>query len=476
MIRDKITEYFSAHREEMLGRLAALCRIPSVEGEPEAGKPFGAEIDRALALAEAMFREEGFPTERAPGGEYVLASFGEGERTVGIFAHADVVPAGEGWSVTAPFFPCEHEGLFVARGAEDNKAGIVAALYLLKAVRELALPVEARLLVFVGGNEETGMRDVMAFRRDRGAPDVSLVPDNDPPLIIGEKGRMVGWLTSPSVLRTVLAFESGTAYNMVPDRATATLADDEGVFCALSALIKARHELSLTREEGVLRLSAVGQAAHAADPADSKNAAAVLCEALSSCEVLTPEERREMTVAARFLSDSFGGTLGIADVDGPFGRRTAVSGVACMREGRLCLSLDIRYGSATSGEALSVLLSDTVRCEGWEFRPESIEDSFDHGDSDPLALALLSSYRRVTGEGNAVANRSGGGTYARHLPRAFSMGLAVNTVRPLQRDVLRPGHGDPHCPDEGLPVASYLAALRVLTEYVMTVSDFLANE
>ncbi|MBO7292837.1 MAG: M20/M25/M40 family metallo-hydrolase, partial [Clostridia bacterium] len=233
MIKDRITEYFAAHREEMLGRLAALCRIPSVDGEPEEGKPYGAEVDRALRLAEEMFREEGFPTERAPGGEYVLASFGEGERTVGIFAHADIVPAGEGWTVTEPFEPCEHQGLLVARGVEDNKAGIIAALYLLKAVRELALPVDARLLVFVGGNEETGMRDVMTFKEEHALPDVSFVPDNSPPLSLGEKGRAEGWLVSPPVLHTLLDFSGGTAYNVVLDRAAATLVDTDGAYAAL---------------------------------------------------------------------------------------------------------------------------------------------------------------------------------------------------------------------------------------------------
>ena len=82
----------------------------------------------------------------------------------------------------------------------------------------------------------------------------------------------------------------------------------------------------------------------------------------------------------------------------------------------------------------------------------------------------------MTGDEQAAPYRSGGLTYARLLPRAYSMGLLVKTVHPLQRDVLAPGHGNPHSPDEGLPVASYLAALRVLTEYVMTISDYLVNE
>lgn len=476
MIQDRITEYFAAHREEMLARLAALCRILSVEGEAEEGKPFGAEVDRALSLAEEMFREEGFPTERAPGGEYVLASYGEGKRTVGIFAHADVVPAGEDWAVTEPFEPVEHEGLLVARGVEDNKAGVIAALYLLKAVRELALPVDARLLVFVGGNEETGMRDVLTFRAERELPDVSFVPDNNPPLSLGEKGRAEGWLLSPPVLHTLLGFSGGTAYNVVLDRATATLADTEDAYAALTALSAGNTALTLTREAGVLRLEAAGRAAHACNPVGSQNAAAVLAEALASCEVLTPDERGVMATAARFLSDPFGGALGIGGEDGPFGRRTAVCGMVRLSDGRLRLSQDIRYGSAVTWQELSLLLGATLREEGWEFSLSSSSDGFDLGDRDPLAASLLSDFRRLTGDEEAAPYYSGGWTYAHHLPRAFSMGLVVKSVRPLQGDVLPGGHGHPHMPDEGLPIDSFLAAMRVLTEYAVTASDFLKNE
>ena len=160
MIKDRITEYFDSHKAEMLSRLATLCAIPSVQSAPEAGKPFGAAVDAALEKAAALFREEGFSVERDPEGRSILASVGEGERTIGLFAHADVVPPGEGWTVTDPFSPVIRDDVLVARGARDNKAGIVSSLYLFKAIRDLGIPMKSRLVCFVGGNEETGMLDV----------------------------------------------------------------------------------------------------------------------------------------------------------------------------------------------------------------------------------------------------------------------------------------------------------------------------
>lgn len=475
---NRITEYLNAHRAEIVAHLASLCAIPSVEGAPEEGKPFGIEVARALSLAEEMFREEGFLTERDPEGRYVLASFGEGERTVGIFAHADVVPAGEGWRVTEPFAPAERDGFLVARGAEDNKGGIVAALYLLKALRDLAIPLDSRILVFIGGNEETGMRDVPAFLAAHGAPAVSLVPDNDPPLSLGEKGRAEGWLVSPPLLSDVLDFVGGSAYNVVLDRATVTLLYSEALYASLSSLAEGdeRVELSADPETERITLTAHGRAAHASHPDGSLNAAAVAAGLLSSSSALSADERGVLAAASIFLSDPFGDTLGIAGEDGPFGRRTAVSGMVRMRDGRLFLSQDIRYGSMTSWEELSPDLYDTVEGEEWDFLLGSAKDGFDLGDGDPLAEALLATYRRVTGIADAAPYRSGGGTYARLLPRAFSIGLTVPGLSPSPETVFGEGHGSVHAPDEAIGIDGYLAALRVLAEYVVTVDGFLKNE
>ncbi|MBO7761402.1 MAG: Sapep family Mn(2+)-dependent dipeptidase [Clostridia bacterium] len=478
MIQDKITEYFEAHRDEMMARLAALCTIPSVQGAPEEGKPFGREVDAALEAAAAMFREEGFETERDPEGRFYLAHFGTGARTVGIFAHADVVPAGEDWSFTAPFVPVRRDGLLVARGAEDNKAGIIAALYLLKAVRELALPLDVRLVAFIGGNEETGMEDVEAFCRSYPAPDLSLVPDNDAPLSLGEKGRTEGWLVSPPLLSDILDISGGRAYNVVLDRATATLAYSEGLLSSLEGLVAGRDELTLTPkpEEGIITLEAAGRAAHASHPEGSRNACVILAETLAASDALSIDERGLMATVALYLADPYGGTLGIAGQDGPFGKRTAVSGMVRVRDGRLFLSMDIRYGSATSWRELGPILEEILADEEWDFLLGSAHDGFDLGDGDPAVSALLSAYHRITGEVEARPYYSGGGTYARCLPRAFSVGLGVPTVGAEARAVLPAGHGGAHGPDECLPEDSYLAALRVLTEYVLTAADVLRNE
>lgn len=475
MIKDRITEYFEAHKDEALARLAALCKIPSVQGTPEAGKPFGKDVDAALRLAERMFADEGFVTERDPDGCYVLAYLGEGERSIGLFAHADVVPPGEGWSVTEPFAPRLLEDIMVARGVHDNKAGIVASLYLFKAIRDLGIPVRSRLVCFIGGNEETGMLDIRAYRKAHTAPDASIVPDNSYPFSLGEKGRATAWLISPPLLSDILDFSGGNAYNVVLDNAKATLFYNPALAAALADAVHGRSELTLTVNEGAKRitLAAMGRPAHAAAPGGGVNAAALIAEILAACPALSADERGVMASAAMFLADPYGGSLGMAGTDGVFGGRTAVAGMVRVRDGRFFISQDIRFGTGITWDELLELIEEGADAEDFEVMVDTATDAFDLGDDAPMAAPLLDAYARITGN-EARPYRSGGGTYAKHLPNAYSVGVLYHPEGECH-PLIPEKHGGAHAPDEFIRVGAFLDSLRILMEYITAVDAVLNN-
>ena len=476
MISDRITEYFTAHKDEMLERLAALCAIPSVQATPEEGKPFGAAVDAALEKAAELFCLEGFAVERDPDGRYLLASLGEGERTIGLFAHADVVPPGEGWTVTEPFSPVIRDDVLVARGARDNKAGIVSSLYLFKAIRDLGIPMKSRLVCFVGGNEETGMQDIKAYRAAHTAPDASIVPDNSYPFSLGEKGRVTAWLVSPPLLSDILDFSGGNAYNVVLDNATATLYHSSSLYGALEEAVAGRTDLTLSVNPSGDRiiLSATGRPAHAAAPAGGINAASLIAEVLAACPALSADERGLMASAAMFLADPYGGALGMAGSDPAFGKRTAAAGMVRVREGRLFISQDIRFGTGISSDELLSIIAEYADFEDFELLVDSATDAFDLGDDAPLAAPLLDAFVRATGNTVLRPYRSGGGTYAKHLPNAYSVGEHYSPGVP-RPDFIPENHGGAHAPDEYITASSLLDSLRILMEYITTVDGFSNN-
>ena len=154
-----IRERIEVPTHEFLQAIAQLIRINSVRGPAGPGEPFGpgpaAALKAALEIAESM----GFRTANLDG--YVgTVDYGPEERQLDILAHLDVVPAGEGWTVTDPFAPRILDGRLYGRGAADDKGPAMAALFAMKAVRDLGIPLQRGVRLILGTDEENGSSDI----------------------------------------------------------------------------------------------------------------------------------------------------------------------------------------------------------------------------------------------------------------------------------------------------------------------------
>ena len=91
-----------------------------------------------IAIADLdLIKKNGFETDLKQNGGYLLSYFGTGEKSLGIFAHADVVPVSDDWLFTKPFEPMEKGGCIIGRGALDDKSAVVLSLYCAKILKEL---------------------------------------------------------------------------------------------------------------------------------------------------------------------------------------------------------------------------------------------------------------------------------------------------------------------------------------------------
>ena len=131
-----IKEEIHALSDEMLEKLERLVVIPSVEGEPLEGKPFGEAPAKALEEGLKIAEELGFKTVNLD--NYCgYAEMGEGEEIIGIASHLDVVPEGDGW--THEPFALTRDGDYVyGRGTTDDKGPVVEGLYAMKMLRYIS--------------------------------------------------------------------------------------------------------------------------------------------------------------------------------------------------------------------------------------------------------------------------------------------------------------------------------------------------
>ena len=101
--RQEIEKYIDEHRDEMVADIIKLCSINSIRGEYVEGAPFGEGPKRALTMALSIAEKYGFDITNYD--NYAGAiDLNNKEKGLDILAHLDVVPEGEGWSVTAPDF------------------------------------------------------------------------------------------------------------------------------------------------------------------------------------------------------------------------------------------------------------------------------------------------------------------------------------------------------------------------------------
>lgn len=152
---DTILSWLRERKEEMAGFLAELVAIPT-ENPP--GKNYRACADllerriRQLNLECKRFEPAELRDATSDGPACLLASFGNGERSLYFHGHYDVVPA----QSDEQFRPYREEDFLFGRGSCDMKGGIVAMLYAILAIRGCGGQFNGRIGLTLVPDEETG--------------------------------------------------------------------------------------------------------------------------------------------------------------------------------------------------------------------------------------------------------------------------------------------------------------------------------
>lgn len=414
----KLNEAVAALRPQMVAALQRLVRRRSVEADPLPGKPFGEEVDACFAEALTLCHELGFET--ADMDRYIgWCEIGTGDEMVAVLGHLDVVPEGEGWH--HPPYAAEIEGgRLYGRGSIDDKGPVVASLFALKAIRDLGIPLNRRVRLLFGLNEETNDRDVLYYKAHGGEiPVLGFTPDGEYPLINGEKGILNGTYTR-TLHQTgdyiLTRFEGGEASNISPAYAVAE------VKCPAEAASKiAAEKVTVTPIDGGIRVEAEGVAVHGSTPELGENAIGRLAMALAQLPFTGETGECLAFVSERLGMETHGESLGLAMRDGISGDLTMNVGVASFKNEALSLTFSVRYPVTLPYELVYPRLKRGFTLGGFTETEMTHAAALYIPKDSELIRRLLGVYEAETGE-KAEPKCIGGGTYAKSMPNIVAFG------------------------------------------------------
>ena len=454
----QLDELIEASRADLARTTIDLTNIKSVQGDPLPGAPFGEGPRKVLDAVLKLGGDAGFSCTDYGVGVVSLA-LKEGQPDLGIWLHGDVVPEGEGWNFE-PYNAVEYNGCIIGRGATDNKGQLAVIFHLLKIFKELGIKLNYNPALYVGSNEETGMKDMIGLTDNDDAkgfvnvctpPRLSLVPDGGFPVGYGGKGGMTLRLKSKEPLHG-LTLTAGLPE--APGRATAVFRNEIPL-----------PDLPLCTVVGST-VTAETPPRHGAHPDPNGNMITNLAAALLDAD-LVPQDHTVFEFLKIVSKDIYGPPLGIAPTHAEMSPLTVFAQRITQENGYITLSLNIRYPVGITYEEIVQKASQAAEAYGFTL-DESISGTEPYiNDADTAVVQTLCDVANgVTGEAGKPYLMSGG-TYAHRLPNAFVFGMSGN----LPPADFPAGRGGAHGIDEAVSLDRLQRAMRIYARALLALNE-----
>lgn len=423
-MKQRIDNAVSALSNDMVATLQKWVRIPSEKKPPEDDAPFGKPLREMLRVALGDAERLGLRVRDFDG--YIGdVEMGDGEQTMGILTHLDIVPAGDGWR-RDPFGAEIADGRIYGRGTTDDKGPAVAALFAMKAVLDAGFVLKNKVRLILGCDEESGWEDIRYYQDRVNMPDFGFSPDAQYPVINTEKGILQIKLSmrlsgEEGASIPVYSVKSGERPNVVPGLATAEIGYDD--VDGLSARLQ-ESGLSVFAEpleNGHVLLTSIGTAGHAAMPQHGKNAAGQLLLALQAIGAGGGCRAFLECIADGVGLDYTGKGFGIDGADSVSGPLTLNLGVLHIAGGRAEAMIDIRHPVLMSADAIVKMIGMRVAEAGIKIEVNTAKNPLHVPKESKIVRELLSVYHEVTGL-PAYTIAIGGGTYSRSMDHCVAFG------------------------------------------------------
>lgn len=461
MLSREIERFIEENKENIIEDSIELLSIPSVSDDEE-------NLRKALKWVINRARSMGFKAESLLNDRVGVVEIGEGDETLGMLAHLDVVGIDDisDWK-TAPF-----EGKVIGdelwgRGAMDDKGPMISCLYAIRAVASLGLPLQKKIQLIIGTQEEVNWTDMDEYVEKFPLPDYGFTPDGEFPGTNREKGYAdVGFLferiyngIDNEGLYEIIDIKGGHALNAVPSSASAVIAgkaEDLKVLYEKYKSGKENKRIDIENNYTSMIITAKGVSTHSCFPEKGINA---ICELTGFLNMLPLKkngaEKLIDFISKYFVNDLYGKKLGLYSeneyINGEFIHRTVISPtiLESSRDG-FEVKLNLRTSYGTNREDLVKAFDKT----GSKYLfYQYMDPVYVDGDSEFIRV-LKNNYTEITGL-DGEFTLAYGTSYAKAMPNIVAWG----PIFPGETDYC-------HEANERISIESLMKAARIYSNAI----------
>ena len=399
----KMKEYIDKHQEDMIRDLAELVAIPSESDDHE-------EVRKALRAVIDLASGYGFKAYSVLDDQVGIVEMGDGDETLGILTHVDVVPAGnpEGW-LSDPYKLEIRDDKIYGRGTLDDKGMVIASLYAMMAIKDAGLPVNKKIQLIIGTQEEVEWTDMDQYVKEYPLPDYGFTPDGSYPICNIEKGYVDQTMefdvsedeAAGQDKPYIKELDIGTAVNVVPGIARAVLSDGE-------------------------EITVHGVQCHSSQPEMGVNAMLLMGDELTKKDLCANSVLELLNAICSDFRDSQGGSLGLRSEDeyyqGEFVHRNIFTPtVLKAKDGKAEFTVNVRSAYGESQEKIIDTLDEWAKAHGGRTAICDHQHAVFVPKDRPFLQAFADAYEDVSGLKNDFVLEYGG-TYAKAMPNIVSWG------------------------------------------------------
>jgi len=295
----------------------------------------------------------------------------------------------------------------------------------MKAIKDSGVKLNKKIRMILGANEETnwGCMDHYFGTLKMPQPTLAFTPDSSFPVTFAEKGIMQVVFTKELETKGI-TIQGGKAFNSVAESCEMTFPKE--LLGTLEAKIleynsKSEYKMEIKGD----KLISYGKSSHGARPQSGYNAISALMGILEGVDL--GEISEFVTFYNSKIGMEYNGvSMGIGFEDADSGKLTLNIGKIEIKDGKVELSIDIRYPVTIKKEEVLKGLDAVSSNNNFKFTIKSETPALYAPKDTVLVKTLMEVYKEITGDIDAEPVAIGGGTYARAVDNGVAFGALLS--------------------------------------------------